>query len=80
MFNRSDTLSEAFSDLVCTRYAKLLVNVFRFWQVKSKDVALKKSMTTFFQVFRSGLLSPMFLLLLEHCSIKMPNLAQHFAI
>jgi hypothetical protein len=27
MFNRSDTLSEAFSVLVCTRYANLLVNL-----------------------------------------------------
>jgi hypothetical protein len=27
MFNRSDTLSEAFSDLVWTRYANLLVKV-----------------------------------------------------
>jgi hypothetical protein len=27
MFNRSDTLSEAFSGLVWTRYANLLVNV-----------------------------------------------------
>jgi len=27
MFNRSDTVSEALSDLVCARYANLLVNV-----------------------------------------------------
>jgi len=27
MYNSSDTLSEAFSDLVWTRYANLLVNV-----------------------------------------------------
>jgi hypothetical protein len=41
MFNRSDTLSEAFSDLVCTRYANLLVNVSVSLKVISKDGALK---------------------------------------
>jgi hypothetical protein len=48
-------------------------------QVKSKDGALKQSMTTFFQILSYGLLNPRFLLQLEHCSIQMPIAAQHFA-
>jgi len=35
--------------------------------------------TTFFQILRSGLLKPRFLLQLQYCSIQMPNAARHFA-
>jgi hypothetical protein len=41
MFNKSDTLSEAFCDLVWTLYANLLVNVSVCLRLKSKDGALK---------------------------------------
>jgi hypothetical protein len=64
MFNRSDSLSEAFSDILWTRYANLLVNV-------SVSLRLNPKMVHYYYPWplssTSGLLNPKLLLQLQLC-------------